>query len=242
MRVTRHVFDVGNTRIKAGRFEGLQLSEVFYLSNMEELVSFLHDERGPILISSVAQQLDDMSIPARDNMLILTHETPLPIRLDYLTKDTLGKDRIAGAVGAHLEFPEDDCLIIDTGTCVNYDFVDRSGVFHGGVISPGFKMRMQSMHEGTKRLPDISPQYDDILQRFPGKSTIECLRQGVELGLTFEVKGIIDRLRETYADLRVILTGGDSERFESFIKGPIFARPEIVLKGLNKILEYNEVV
>ncbi|MEM9324020.1 MAG: type III pantothenate kinase [Bacteroidota bacterium] len=241
MEPTRYVFDVGNSRTKVGKFQGRRLLEVFDLADPVAMTSRL--AAGiPAIISSV-RTIDELAtIAALPQVMQLNFETPVPISLDYLTKETLGKDRIAGAVGAVTEFPGENCVIIDAGTCVNYDFVDASGVFRGGAISPGWNMRLHAMHVGTAGLPDISQYYDQITSRFPGKSTAECLRQGVELGISYEVQGFIDQLKEEHEGLRVILTGGDGQRFESFVKGPIFARPEIVLIGLNRILEYNEVV
>lgn len=235
----RLVFDVGNTRIKGASFHGSKLVDIFYLQDPEDLIARIAKSGSPAIVSSVvldASIFDALSPERRP--LFLTNKTPLPISINYDTPETLGVDRLAAACGAFHEFPEKDILIIDLGTCNTYDFLDLEGVFQGGVIAPGHKMRMRSMHEMTGRLPDISGDADHELT-IPGKSTRECMAIGARQGMIHEINGFIDHFRKESDQLHVIVTGGSTSSFESFIKPPIFVRPEIVLVGLNRILDYN---
>jgi type III pantothenate kinase len=72
-----------------------------------------------------------------------------------------------------------------------------------------------------------------------GDSTIDCLQSGVMNGILEEMSGFISNLKAKYPELRVILTGGDSRFFENQLKHSIFAAPELVLLGLNRILIHN---
>ncbi len=237
MIATSYVFDIGNTRIKGARFEQGKLIDSFNWSASHGFPADLIIE-APAIVSSVAKTSIEWKV-FRQPPLIFDRQTPLPIQIDYDTPHTLGLDRIAGAVGAADEFPNEDVLVVDLGTCVNYDFIDRTGTFQGGVISPGFEIRMRAMHEFTGALPDIREEWHLVSSAIPAKSTKGCIKQGAFQALTFEIESFIRHFQKKSSSLTVILTGGDAGTFESYIKEPIFVRPKIVLQGLNKILAYN---
>jgi type III pantothenate kinase len=145
-------------------------------------------------------------------------------------------DRVAAAVGAATIFPHRPLMVIDVGTCITYDFVSNEGVYMGGMISPGVELRYKSMNDHTQNLPLIN-----VLEpnRFIGKSTEESLASGVINGIAGEMQSHISQLLLNNADLKVIMTGGGAKLFESKIKSDIFVTLEIVLVGLNRVLEYN---
>ena len=233
-----YVFDIGNSRLKVGQFKDGRLVhlETYALSE--------RPEKGlevdvPSIISSVndAYQLDWVNF--RRSPLIFDRGCALPIALDYETPETLGLDRIAGAIGAWKEFQQTDVLLIDAGTCINYDFISAAGVYKGGVISPGLKIRFRSMHDYTGALPDLSESWQDVASMLPGTSTIKCMHQGVLTGILSEMEGFISFFKKDSQQMSVILTGGDAYAFESSLGEGIFVRPKIVLEGLNLILEHN---
>jgi len=161
---------------------------------------------------------------------------PIPLQIDYATTDTLGVDRLAAACGAWSLFPGRSSLVIDIGTCINYEFVESGGRYKGGAISPGIRMRFEAMHRHTAQLPMAEP-----LASVPtiGDSTITCLQSGVMNGVFEEIKGIISRYQRDYPGIGVILCGGDAHFFENNLKPFIFVAPELVLIGLNSILLHN---
>src|SRR5262249_24520746 len=116
-----------------------------------------------------------------------------------------------------------------------YDFIDREKNYHGGAISPGISMRFEAMHTFTKRLPLVTPATEQLT----GDSTESSMRSGLMNGVLNEVGGFISDYRKKYPDLRVVLCGGDTAFFENNLKQPIFAAPDLVLSGLNRILNYN---
>jgi type III pantothenate kinase len=191
-----------------------------------------------MLVSSVRGDADDLLTlaPKASTRIALNRNLSLPIQNHYQTPDTLGMDRLAGACGAHALFPTQNCLVIDAGTCVTFDFVDGSGVYYGGGISPGLHMRFKAMHTFTAKLPLISPKAGVPLI---GASTEASMQSGVVNGMIAEMEGIIARYAGKYAELRVILCGGDAGFFENQLKASIFASPELVLIGLNSILIHN---
>ncbi len=233
------VLDYGNSFAKVGVFEKHELKQSLSFSNAEELKFFLQNFSAEnFILSSVTHEAAPTLawVNHIKRKLVLTPALPLPIQNLYDTPLTLGVDRIAGACGANQQFPGLHCLIIDAGTCVTYDFLDKQGNYRGGGISPGLKMRFQAMNAFTAKLP-----LADIIEDPPliGTSTESCLQSGAINGMIEEINGIIMRYRREFKDLQVILCGGDARFFENKLKAPIFALPELVLSGLNSILIYN---
>ena len=233
------VVDVGNTFTKVGIFENdtLQGKEVF--DAVGELQKFLF--RTPaenLLISSVTIGVNEMTSwsIATGLKIILHPELPLPIQNRYTTPTTLGVDRLAAACGAKLTFPDQDCLVVDIGTCINYEFINKTGEYLGGAISPGVRMRFEAMHRYTAKLP-LAPATEAPL--LIGDATISCLQSGVMNGMCEEINGIIQRYDIQYPGIRVILSGGDAPFFENHLNPTIFVAPDLVLIGLNSILLHN---
>jgi type III pantothenate kinase len=125
---------------------------------------------------------------------------------------------------------------VDIGTCITYDLIDESGTYHGGGISPGIEMRLKAMHKFTSKLPIITFNGSTELI---GKTTKQCMLSGVANGTIAEIEGILYRYKQFFEDLTIIFCGGGSKFFETKIKEHIFAVPNLVLIGLNRILRYN---
>ena len=235
------VVDYGNSSAKVAIFNHLDLIEKHTFSELNELRSFLQQSSAEnLIVSSVtteAKKVTEWAVNAKQKF-ILSHTLPLPIRILYKTPHTLGVDRIAGACGALQLFPASCSLVIDAGTCITYDFIDASGNYHGGGISPGLMMRFKAVHTFTARLPLIQPTENPELI---GNSTESSIQSGVIYGLAAEIDGIIGRYRSQYPDLKVILCGGDARFFENKLKDSIFASPDLVLIGLNSVLIHNVV-
>ena len=198
-----------------------------------------------VLVSSTSQSAYDIRVRLTNlsqHFFVLDSQTPLPIRNSYDTPATLGTDRIAAGVGAMALFPGRDCLVLDLGTCLTADFISREGVFKGGLITPGVQMRLRAMHEQTTRLPLVDLPSDWSGLAWPSltaTSTRQAILSGVLNGLLLEMNGIIDAYRQEWPDTVVLTCGGDMPTFESRLKPPIFAVPNLVLTGLNRILRYN---
>lgn len=261
------IVDIGNTFAKVGLFEGNELIEVNTGLEIETIDDFLSLKKvKKAIISSVTRNQEELEAIFEQvsfDKLILNPSTALPIKKDYETPQTLGSDRLAAAVGANFLYPDSNCLIIDMGTAIKYDYVsvdNGNGTFRGGIISPGMRIRFESLHTFTKRLPlvtaeDIPPGGTPPLI---GKNTKACIQSGVVNGIIAEVRGMIENYKKS-GKCQVILCGGDASFFESQIKKPNFAGsidngalenplidntkieliPNLVLIGLNRILIYN---
>ena len=229
------VVDIGNTLLKLAVFDGGRLvaqqcvgelrEETFagLLGGARAARAVVASTRGeaPAIVEAVRRHTD--------YLLEFTPATPVPIGNAYLTPATLGRDRLAAAVGAATLYPRRNALIVDFGTAVTLDFVSADGVFRGGCISPGMAMRFRALHEYTAALPlcDATDSAELL-----GRTTDEN-------SLAFEIEGYIARMQGEIEDLCVIFTGGDTNFFAKRIKNTIFANCNLVFWGLNRILEYN---
>jgi type III pantothenate kinase len=238
--VVNLVVDAGNTSVKLGLFEGNNLltSKTINSLIVSELSYFLSDYPKPehAIFSSVRRQDNLLQSRVNDavgSSLELTHETRIPIVNSYQTPETLGKDRLAGVVGANFLYPNTNLLVVDAGTAVTYDVITAQGEFLGGNISPGLRTRFAALHQLTGRLPLCEPEVDFKLL---GRTTQEAIVGGVQNGLLYEIQANIDQFSLKYSNLCVILTGGDALFLANRLKTTIFVVCNLVLIGLNRIL------
>jgi len=231
--------DYGNSRIKVGLFDETNLADHFSFESEEKFGSWTNGKSFEhVIVCSVAQSPNAVleKVNTSGLKLTLTPTIALPIKIQYKTPKTLGVDRIAAACGALDVMSGQDRLVLDLGTCINYEFVDRESNYYGGAISPGVSMRFQAMHTFTAKLPLVKSKNDAPLT---GDSTESCMQSGVMNGVLAELNGIMTSYREIYPQLGVILCGGDAILFENKLKQPIFVAPNLVLSGLNRILLHN---
>ncbi|MDR3704826.1 MAG: type III pantothenate kinase [Paludibacteraceae bacterium] len=234
--------DQGNTRTKTALFEGVSLLEASVIepldkNHLEKIFKRNHIQNT--ILSSVKEfdsELIKFLQKKSDTFIELTHTTPLPITNGYETPETLGKDRLAAVMGAYSLAPHKPILVIDAGTAITFDFINDHGVYLGGTISPGLEMRGKSLHHFTHKLPLVSLTGEAPLQ---GKNTEQAIRSGIINGLLFEINGYIQGLKVQYPELLIFLTGGDTFFFENKLKNVIFAEENLVLIGLNSIINYN---
>jgi len=235
-----YAIDQGNTFIKCATFLGDDLTGLknWPLEEGSSEIAKLND--APLIISSVSGNYDTYKSIFEDSahkILVLDHTTSLPISNNYVSPKTLGMDRIAAVCGAKKLFPGNTCLVIDFGSCITYDFIDAQGRFFGGAISPGLNMRFKEMHQFTDGLPFVEPMGSSD---FVGFNTKDSMTSGVINGIVGEIDRFMSWYTSKFENLKVLFCGGDSTRFESMIKAPIFAAPNLVLVGLNSILRHNE--
>ncbi len=236
------IIEQGNTSSKVAVYDNMRQEAFFSFEKLDEtIIAPLFDQfpltRG--IFSTVIDQDETLLRFLKDRLpyLIRLDETvPLPIKIAYRTPATLGRDRIAAAVGSYYLQPGRNLLVIDAGTAITYDIVEASGIYKGGNISPGLTTRFRALHQFTKKLPLLSEEGDTPLI---GTDTETAIRSGVVHGIVFEMDHYIDTFRQKYPDLLVFLTGGHSFYFERRLKNSIFADINLVLTGLNRILEYN---
>ena len=231
------VIDIGNTLVKYAVFKN---NEVFIIKKSDDFDGRLVDKLlknndiQKIIVSSVREKV---TINSEIHTVYLSEKTNVPITVKYKTPNTLGKDRLAGVVAAAVLYPNKNVLVIDAGSCITMDYIDKNKVYFGGRISPGIEMRYNSLKKFTKNLPKLTINTSFNLI---GNDTNSSIVSGVQSGILAEVETIITDLRKENESLFVVVTGGDTIFFENTLKNSIFADPFLVLKGLNEILKYND--
>ena len=236
------LIDIGNTRTKWAVWQGdseLEQGVVESLSIdwVEELKRRYSLRYGLVCSTrgdaeSVCNLLKKSGLKA----LVFDADCPVPIKNGYLTPRTLGRDRLAAAVGAATLYPDREVVIIDLGTALTIDHLTADGCFSGGVISPGLEMRFRALHTHTAALPLVEPTDTEGVV---GRTTEEAIALGVMNSVAFEIEGYLARFAKKNGDFIPILTGGAAKYFVKRIKNTIFAEPNLVFCGLNRILEYN---
>jgi type III pantothenate kinase len=236
--------DVGNTRIKAAVFEDNTLLNVIIFDKKEvvEKINFILDQQSKInhiVVASVGNidPSDFLLFEKRVSVHFITHESQFPFENLYSTPLTLGVDRMVLATAATLQFPNQNRLVIDAGTCITYDFVNDQNQYLGGAISPGIRLRYESLHQFTAKLPLLTKSYPE---NTIGISTHESIHSGVIYGVILEIDGFIEQYKSQYAKFIIILTGGDAEFLAKRLKNTIFANSNFLLEGLNQTFQYNQ--
>ncbi|MCC7501295.1 MAG: type III pantothenate kinase [Flavobacteriales bacterium] len=232
------VIDIGNTRLKAALYGPFGCSRRTAMAH-GDLVG-LKDWVGAevvqrVVLGSVAAVDPDFEAGLRSigPLIVIGGSSASPLRNAYDTPLTLGVDRLANVVGAQLLFPGRAVIVIDLGSCITYDVLDSEGVYRGGIIAPGMRMRARAMNAYSARLPLVEPMTEVPLV---GRSTHESLASGVFHGIRSELRALIEDLRHEMPGAAVVLTGGDALRFARALKSGIFADPLLTLNGLHALL------
>ena len=236
------VIDVGNSRIKAAVFEDAILLEVFAFTKIElkkKIQNILNkfEKVTHLVIASVGdvEKQAFLEFNLQINVCFISNSDPFPFQNKYNTPKTLGIDRMVLAAGAVLQFPQQNRLVIDAGTCITYDFIDADNKYLGGAISPGLRLRYESLHSFTAKLPLLTVAIPNSLI---GDSTFDSIHSGVVNGMVYEIDGFINEYRTKFPNFIIILTGGDTVFLAKRLKNTIFANSNFLLESLNQTFQY----
>jgi len=234
-------FDFGNTRLKAAIFVDSAMEELMVLKNEPvDSVNLLIDQFQPqkTILSSVINHEPEVEnlLSSKTKFHKLSHLSRLPFTTPVGKPETIGADRLALAAAAVYFYPGKNNLVIGLGTCITYNFINKSHEFIGGAISPGMEMRFKSLNHYTAKLPLLKADWNVPLI---GYDTNTNILSGVVIGMAKEIDGVVDAYENKYGNFNVLLTGGDTGILASHLKKKIFADPELIFKGLYAISEVN---
>ncbi|HDP76443.1 MAG TPA: type III pantothenate kinase [Bacteroidales bacterium] len=235
------IIDIGNSLSKVAVADG---KEIKFFQNYKELdigdlMPIINNFRPQrCIVSAVGKIPVNTLVWLRQNLPvhIAGANTNIPLKNDYSTPETLGFDRLALAVGANYLLPNQNVLVIDAGTAITYDLVTSEGVYKGGAISPGLRLRFKALNDYTAKLPLIE-HFKTV--EIVGASTVECISSGVINGTVLEIDGYVEKINSIYEGCIVVLTGGDANFLANMLKNSIFVNPFLMVIGLNRILEFN---
>lgn len=236
--------DQGNSAAKLGIWRDSEVIELVIEEHLTALAMtrFVkpYGRVDGVMYCSVAErgrQIVDVARTFSSRVMKLTSDTPVPIAIDYRTPETLGADRVAAAVGAWAMFGGERLLVVDAGTAVTYDAVSTDGHFLGGNIAPGMRMRLEALHRYTARLPKLAVPRVLNCDTFLGNDTRSAMIRGAVYGIVGAISYYRHRLGD---DTRVVMTGGWARELSGLCDFEVSVEPDLVSKGLNRILQYNE--
>ena len=241
---------VGKTRTRWAALRGRELDHAFVESNAaapSAIVSMLKTEVKDlqiecIAIASVQQEATKVLLGEIGSLglqtLVIGRDCMPPLEHTLEDASTLGIDRALNAYAAWRVIGS-ACVVIDAGTAITVDFVDGTGVFHGGAIAPGVNMMLESLHTQTEALPKLDFAMPDESHGPFGRETAHAM----QLGVVASARGLVRELVEKYAEAykaypRVIATGGDAHVL--FDDQTLIERimPDLQLLGIERTLEY----
>lgn len=246
----RLIVDEGNSHTKVAVTQGDRIIDFAHLEHcdVESVMEFVGSRRlrSAIVCSVVgidARFVESLRMAAGGMVVVLTSETPLPIGIGYATPETLGHDRVADAVGAVSLFPGEPLFVADAGSALTSDVVSADGMFEGGNITPGLSMRFRALAEFTGCLPSVTYK-EGRIDTF-GTSTGDAIRSGVVRGMAAEITAFARDAQAVYGARKAIFTGGHAEFLTRHLSIPemeVIYEPMLLIKGLNRILIYNEKI
>lgn len=235
------VIDIGNTNVKLSTFKdnAIVAKQVVEYDQLLLQLKKLNFTKG--IVSNVGNaDLEKNILCDYPTIISMSSKLKLPIESSYSSMESVGNDRLANAVGAYVENPNANSLVIDAGTCLTYDFVNANNCYLGGAISPGLNMRFEALNTFTEKLPLLNKASKKL--NLIGGDTNSSIVSGVVNGIQGEIINNIATYRSKYPLLTIFMTGGDTEFLQSIVgieKNGIFAHENLTLIGLNHILETN---
>tara|TARA_B100000214_G_scaffold373894_1_gene355262 strand:+ start:1967 stop:2737 length:771 start_codon:yes stop_codon:yes gene_type:complete len=244
--------DVGNTSVHGGVFHNENLILQFrkassYRGSSDEIGIYLRsvlkeNNVNPKLINNIGlcSVVPDIVHSLRNACIKYFSITPFELgpgsktglKINYRNPIEVGSDRIANAIAAINQFPNENLVIIDFGTATTFDIVSKERIYMGGTIFPGIQISMEALEKRTAKLPPV-----EIIKRTKviGRSTMESIQSGLYFGQRGMVKeisqAIIDELFSEHGAV-LVATGGfsnlykDDNLFHAII-------PELVLLGIH---------
>lgn len=247
-------FDIGNTNVAVGVFEGRTLARDWRIRSDRDKTSdeyevVLHNllrmaqieavEVKAAIISSVVPPLTPAFQSLCRSMLNIRPyvvgpglRTGMPILYDAPAE--VGADRISAAVAAH-EKHGGPCIIVDFGTATTFDAVSAGGEYLGGAIAPGIMISAEALYLKTARLPRIEIRKPAGII---GKTTVASMQAGLYYGYVGLTRTIIGEMRkELGGQAKVVATGGFGGQIASEVPEIDSIEANLVLDGLRIIYE-----
>lgn len=252
--------DVGNTNIKFAVYDGEELKLSFRVATEHkktsdeyggQLLSILrssgiavNDIEGGI-ISSVVPPLDytlermcKTYLKITPLMLGAGLKTGLNLRVDNARE--VGADRVVNNVAAVRKYGA-PCIVIDFGTATTFNVINAKGEFIGGVIAPGIKGSLDSLVNGTAKLPRVEIERPE---RVIGTNTVTNMQSGIVYGFAGLVEYLVKKIkREMKCDeVTTVATGGFSEVIAKEISCIDKVDKLLTLEGLRYLYSINKEV
>ena len=241
------LFDIGNTHTHLGLASGRKVTSHADIPTAQwfsgKAKAAVRKFAGPARVEGAALcSVVPRATPLARNLvrqfwrlpvLELGPETVLGVGIDYPQPETIGPDRLANAVAARHRFGA-PVVVVDFGTAVTFDVVDRAGNYAGGIIAPGLAAMTDYLHEKTALLPRIRIRE---IKSAVGKSTEEAMLVGAVHGYRGLIRGLVLELKHELKTRRlpVVATGGYGPLIASSLPEISAVDPLLTLEGLRLV-------
>ena len=223
--------EIGNTALKAAWSDGMTLGKTFRYQGekwMEFTLSLTRREKPAVMVVASVYTLseeDQKILTAECGHLMLLDRDHKEQLLSHGLPSYLSYDRAASVLAARYLFRGMGCTLVDFGTTLTVDFIDREGLYTGGNISLGCRTRFKALNRYSRALPLVNtPETAAVV----GQSETASIESGVVSGIQFEIEGYLALHPENI----VVFTGGDANYFAKRMKSSIFVICNLVLMGL----------
>ena len=233
------VVDIGNSRIKWGRSSATAVAAMTALPHGDATAWQAQFDEWRLtpglqwVVSGVAPKARDGLIAwlreRRQIVYVLDSYKQLPLKVQVDFPEQVGIDRLLNAVAANSRRASDQSVaVIDAGSAVTLNWIDRTGAYRGGAIFPGIRLMAQALHQNTALLPlvDITTP----LPALPATNTRAAIEAGVYWAVTGGIRALIERLPEVPAG--IFLTVGNAPLLSAGLGPQYTVWPEITLEGI----------
>ena len=234
------LIDIGNTRLKwcIDSHHGIQKGHAVDYRQAH----FIHDIEciwkqlatpNTLAISSVSSQkivsqltsLAQKIWPTINVVIAKSSAATLSVINAYAQPEKLGVDRWLGLIALQHHYTGNRC-IIDCGTAITIDYLDKQGTHLGGLISPGIYLMKQSLSQGTEDLPLVTINNS--------ASLASSTESAISLGILYAATGLIEKTLHHFPPCdNVILTGGDASLLAHHLDLKLMIKPNFILEGLS---------
>ncbi len=249
-------FDIGNTNVKAGVFEGDKLRATFHLATH---VNQMPDEYAVFILNLLGQRgIDAASIKEGAVSCVVPpltttfnelfekyfHNRPLVvgpgvktgIRIRYENPRELGGDRISNTAGA-LSLYKPPIIVVAMGTATAFDTISSEGEYLGGAVAPGIAISAEALYTRTAALPRVELARP---KKAIGSNTPAAMQSGIIFGYAGLIDGIVERIQEELGEkATVVATGGFAGIIARETKTVQQVNPDLTLMGIKVIHDLN---
>ena len=249
------VIDIGNTSTSLGRWENGVVSQIAAIptggaaaaeSALREASALRNvgaESASLAMLASVVPSENAAWSRLLKNLFnleshFLTHETPMPVGIDYPVKTQIGADRLADAAGAFVRHGA-PVIVADFGTALTFDIVNSAGNYAGGIIAPGIPLMTSYLHEKTAKLPLVDLRDGSGFPAW-GDSTANAIKLGARIGYRGMVREIAAFIRGGIGEKAPLVATGGYARWALEDSGiECLIEPDLTLFGLGAISEHN---
>lgn len=239
------LIDIGNTNTSLAIADGGRIKKRYFIytskdkvqptslkrllgKNLSKIDSIVIVSVVPAFFSIVKKSIK--AIAPKVRVRVIGKDIKVPIKIRYKDPRQVGQDRLVTSFAAAQLFSS-PLVIVDFGTAVTFDIVNKKGDYDGGIIFPGLRLALKSLSQEAALLPkiDLKPSRNLV-----GRDTTSSMNNGILYGYASMCDGLIVRLKEEYGkSVKVVATGGDAELISRYSKDIKTVKPDLIFDGLD---------